>query len=610
MAQSTILLTGTGPGEIVVPATATAAFVESWGAGGRYGGAYAFRLMIVTSGETIPFTIGSPGAAIAYNYNPTAGGNTTFASGARLVSAQGGPATGTSSAAMLAGDGGHVGGRVASGRAGAGSAGPKGIGFGNSGDTGGPANNGITPAGTTTGISHEDGGSGGSYRSSTNYSAGVPGGGYARGDEYSTAYGGRGQIRITWYEGEHVVRPISSSLNVATSGTYANATAGVGAYTSSFGWVGQFKSSATNFDVDQVMLGFDLTPYAGRVIKSAQLNLIVNESYGSVGVEVRKHDWPATTAAFIPASQIETKPLLGQATITNTGSHRIPLTGVEGGSELKIALVPTGQRTMTPPVGDDTSLLMNAQATLLVELGEPIVVGVSAKADVLSSSMSITGQPVVARAGALASVASGSLSLVGKNVIASAGALASPLAGSLAIVGAVAQASASAAARPSAGQVELTGNPVVASASARATPQAGNLSITTQPVTASAGATAKPAAGVLTITGHQVTATAGSAVGARAEVQSGSMQITGQLVSTSAGARAEPVAGSLVIVGHQVTASAGQNFVELYPDADCILNSLPDLRVLRAPVDHRVLGTPDDVRAVNTTSDNRVLSSI
>ncbi|MNS30656.1 hypothetical protein D3C72_626920 [compost metagenome] len=559
MARNQVTLTAVGAGQVTVPTGVTVAFIESWGAGGRLGGAYAYRLMVVTPGEQIPYVNGAPGQTIAYNYNPTAGGNSTFASGERLVSAQGGPASATAAAAaVLAGDGGHVGGRTPSGRGGGGAAGPRGIGYANSGDSGGAANGGLVPAGTTTGLSTEDGGSGGTYRSSTNYGGGAPGGGYARGDEYSTASGGRGQTRITWFEGEHVIRPIQTSLNVATSGAYASAVAGVGVYTSAFGWVGQYKSSASSYDIDQVMLSFDLSSYSGRTITTAYLNISVGESYGFTDVEVRIHDWANNTSAFIPAANIAAKPLLGTTRIQGTGFYSIPLTGVPSGqSTLKVALVSSGQRTMTPPAADDTSLLLNAQATLTVELGAPIVVSVPATANVLSSSMSITGQQVFTAAGATALPPAGSMQITGHVPSPQAGALARPLSGSLTISGAQVVGQAGATARASAGILAITGNPVSASASARAEPLPGSLSISPQNVSASAGATAYPAASLITITGGQVTVSAGTSIAARADVPAGSMQIAGQQVSASAGATASVLPASLTVTGQLVIATAG-----------------------------------------------------
>lgn len=404
--------------------------------------------------------------------------------------------------------------------------------------------------------------------------------------------GGAERIRITWFEGETVVRPANASLSIASSGPYATAIERGEVYLTTYGWVGQYKESANRFDIDQVMLSFDMNGLPNRVITAATLNIGVSEAYGVNNIEVRRHDWAADTSAFVSASTITSKPLIGTATIAKADVYQIPLTGITRNGTLKIALLPRDQRTATPPVADDTSLLLTTQTSLTLEFGEPIVESVP---------VTVLGQ-------------SGSMTIAGQSGSASAGASVSSTAGSLTFSGYVGQVTAAAVSEGSQGQLSITGGVGSVSASAIIEGFASALTFSGHEGSVTA-VTSIPAviygqAGALAITGQQGSVKTGTSIGVIVSGQSGSLVLTGQAGSTKASASVSGQSSALTFMGQVGSVSTTKINVELYPDPDCILSSLPDVRVLSTLPDTRVLEAPADVRTVNTTSDLRVLPSI
>lgn len=160
-----------------------------------------------------------------------------------------------------------------------------------------------------------------------------------------------------------------STLNVGSySGNYEVARTGAGLTTGIYGWVGQYFTGSS-YEISQVFLGFDLSAVPNREITKAELRFTVNEAYGVNTVEARLHDWQDANS-FVAGADLASKPLLGSTSVSagQTGAKVISLTGVTRSSLLKIVLAGADQRTGTPPVGDDTTLLLSAGASLYLEL--------------------------------------------------------------------------------------------------------------------------------------------------------------------------------------------------------------------------------------------------
>lgn len=207
-------------------------------------------------------------------------------------------------------------------------------------------------------------------------------------------------------------------LNIGSyAANYENARQGAGLVNGQFGWVGQYWNGG-QYEINQVMLGFDLTGLPNKKITKAELRFNVNEAYGQNTIEARIHDWVDVTS-FVPGNQLDTKPLLGSLGVNSnqTGNKAMALTGLPHGAFVKLVLAGADQRTGTPPVDDDTTLLIGTGATLYLEFSETEpaftpAVG-SLTADLPAATLSSASQAL--SAGALAGTAP-EASLIGRAV--------------------------------------------------------------------------------------------------------------------------------------------------------------------------------------------------
>jgi len=163
--------------------------------------------------------------------------------------------------------------------------------------------------------------------------------------------------------------PATDVLSItANDGDYAIAREGTGTnvYLNDLYWVGQYLGGG--HDVNQTFLGFDIAsaiPFENE-ITSAKLVLTVNEAYGLAVAEVRAHAWTSDgVTAFVPGSQLASKPLLGSTTISagNSGEIVIDLTVVDRATE-RIVLSAAAQRLGVPTTDDDTFRVTNARLEL------------------------------------------------------------------------------------------------------------------------------------------------------------------------------------------------------------------------------------------------------
>lgn len=169
--------------------------------------------------------------------------------------------------------------------------------------------------------------------------------------------------------------PHASSFSVASNGsTYAVAREGTGTsvYVNEYRWIGQYRASASSYDVNQAFVGFDTSNLPAKAITSAKLVLPVNERFGSAVVEARRYDW-TPGQGIVPGSQLADHPLLGSATV-NGSTVEIPLANVARDDLFKIVLAVQAQRMNVAPTGDDTFLLASTGDYLEVTFGDDIVV--------------------------------------------------------------------------------------------------------------------------------------------------------------------------------------------------------------------------------------------
>lgn len=372
-----------------------------------------------------------------------------------------------------------------------------------------------------------------------------------------------------------------STLNVGSySGNYEVARAGAGLTTGIYGWVGQYFTGSS-YEISQVFLGFDLSAVPNREITKAELRFTVNEAYGVNTVEARQHDWQDANS-FVAGADLASKPLLGSTSVSagQTGAKVISLTGVTRSSLLKIVLAGADQRTGTPPVGDDTTLLLSAGASLYLEFGDEIQ-SVDALASPLPASIEITrsapsasftaayvatpsstslalqGGLGSARASILSAPTAAILSLGSKGVSINSAALAGALRGNLSIVSQSPAIGAGSTTNPSRVAVSLTGGVLNANASTTAIPSSASVAMTPMAAvtTGQRNLSANPSPGVLGLLA-QIGAAASSAV---STLLAGSVGLAGGLVSASSSTANEtkPQPGSIVSMGSGVSTAAG-----------------------------------------------------
>lgn len=141
---------------------------------------------------------------------------------------------------------------------------------------------------------------------------------------------------------------------------YANARNGIGVVVSQYPWVGQYFGG--QYELNLVMASFNPTALGGTFDK-ASLILTVDESYGTTTVEVREHDWPVGTTAWVPGAGLAGKRLVGSAQVGPGGLRTvtIPLTSFDLTKPFKILLTIADQTNGVAPTGDTTLLVSAAR---------------------------------------------------------------------------------------------------------------------------------------------------------------------------------------------------------------------------------------------------------
>lgn len=396
-----------------------------------------------------------------------------------------------------------------------------------------------------------------------------------------------------------------STLNVGSySGNYEVARAGAGLTTGIYGWVGQYFTGSS-YEISQVFLGFDLSAVPNREITKAELRFTVNEAYGVNTVEARLHDWQ-DASSFVAGADLASKPLLGSTSVSagQTGAKVISLTGVTRSSLLKIVLAGADQRTGTPPVGDDTTLLLSAGASLYLEFGDeiqsvdalasPVPANIeitrsapnasfttayvatpsstslalqgglgSARASILSAPtaaiLSLGSKGVSINSAALAGVLRGNLSIVSQSPAIGAGSTTNPSRAALSLTGGVLNSNASATAIPSSASVAMTPMAAVTTGQRNlsANPSPGVLGLLAQIGAAASSAVSTLLAGSVNLAGGSVSASSSTAN--ETKPQPSSIVSTGCGASTAAGSRATASTGSLSVIGQPITSNASTN---------------------------------------------------
>jgi len=163
----------------------------------------------------------------------------------------------------------------------------------------------------------------------------------------------------------------TATQNLASyASTYASARNGVGVVVSQFPWIGQYRASASQFELNLVMASFDPTALGG-VFDKASLILTVDESYGTTTVEVREHDWPIGITAWVPGAGLAAKRLVGSAQVGPGGQRTvtIPLVAFDLTKQFKILLTIADQTNGVAPTGDTTLLVSSARLDVTTALG-------------------------------------------------------------------------------------------------------------------------------------------------------------------------------------------------------------------------------------------------
>ena len=384
-----------------------------------------------------------------------------------------------------------------------------------------------------------------------------------------------------------------STLNVGSySGNYEVARTGAGLTTGIYGWVGQ-HFTGSSYEISQVFLGFDLSAVPNREITKAELRFTVNEAYGVNTVEARLHDWQ-DASSFVSGADLASKPLLGSTSVSagQTGAKVISLTGVTRSSLLKIVLAGADQRTGTPPVGDDTTLLLSAGASLYLEFGDEIssvnatatpsqgAVAVTALNALTSATANFSSNPASAAittfpqtpatsSGATSEPQKPSLTTTAITPSVGAGSSASPVSKSVVLTGRPATASVGFQRAPTAASLWITASGALINVSALSGALKGNLSIVVNGPSVQSGTVAAPIANPLTIAPSSASSNASANAGpAKFGVSITGLKPTtfaqrnlvaaplatntvlaGQSPTTENGASASTAAGSLVITG-------------------------------------------------------------
>lgn len=159
---------------------------------------------------------------------------------------------------------------------------------------------------------------------------------------------------------------IGSTLFLASyASTYPVARIGAGAVVSDWPWIGQYFSG--QYEVNQVFGSFDTTSLSGQIVE-ATLTMTVLESYGDTVLEVREHDWPATTAAFVPGDLLNGKRLVGSAPLGPGGERdiSIPLGPIDQLRPFKFLMTISDQTNNVAPTGDTTLIVDNVRLTVTV----------------------------------------------------------------------------------------------------------------------------------------------------------------------------------------------------------------------------------------------------
>ena len=194
-------------------------------------------------------------------------------------------------------------------------------------------------------------------------------------------------------------------LSYASSayGDYATAREAEAGITGEWFWLGIYDAGH-QFEINQLMLGFDTSNKPALPIADVTLELPIEEAYGLTKVVILHYDWIIGDGSYVKGSEVDSLPILAEFTVNegDGGSVFIKLNASELPDISRLALVPEAMRyPVYDGSGDDTTLIIDTGVKLHVTFKETPAIEAEVEG-ILEAVAVASGSPVVDSSGVAA----------------------------------------------------------------------------------------------------------------------------------------------------------------------------------------------------------------
>nr|WP_313631898.1 hypothetical protein [Brevundimonas naejangsanensis] len=180
-------------------------------------------------------------------------------------------------------------------------------------------------------------------------------------------------------------------------GDYATAREAEAGIDGEWFWLGIYNAGH-QFEINQLMLGFDTSERPALPIEDVTLELPIQEAYGLSRILVLHYDWNIGGGSYVKGSQISELPVLAEFTVdeSDVGTVLIKLNASELPEISRVALVPA---ELLEPVyngsGDDTTLIIEDGIKLHVTFRDaPPAIEAEAEGTLILNGLA-SGSPVI-----------------------------------------------------------------------------------------------------------------------------------------------------------------------------------------------------------------------